>query len=492
MFSNNTIKSSLNAHSVIGLTVGAFLYLICLTGTIAVLEREIERWQQPNIEEFDSMPASGIANAANIYLNETESTPESLYVLLPTEDLPRAHISDAETEWYVTQNGDKLDSPVEGFLHLLVEMHVHLHMGETIGIILVSCFGAMLLALIISGIIAHPKIFKEAFRLKLGGQKRLEQVDIHNRLSVWGLPFHLMMGITGAYFGLVGIMAAIAAVFYFDGDTNKLVETVYGADPVVTAEPVNYISEESIQKSLTHIASLNQNKDHAKVTPIYFVFHKLGSENYFFEIAATHANRLVYSELYRFYANGDYMNYQQLSDGPTGRQIAYSVYRLHFGQFDNSFIKVLYILLGLALTTVSVTGINIWLAKTQQSERVRSIWSGLVWGIPVGLTVTALISILFKITALTDFILATFLTVSIAAFINNEKQTKRTAKLTLSGLLLILVAAHYLLYPNLALTGGSLWINALLVLASALIALSSKGKIENKKAHRSELETGSA
>lgn len=43
--------------------------------------------------------------------------------------------------------------------------------------------------------------------------------------------------------------------------------------------------------------------------------------------------RLVYSEIYRFTLDGEYINHQALSDGPAGRQLAYSVYRLHFGQF---------------------------------------------------------------------------------------------------------------------------------------------------------------
>jgi hypothetical protein len=32
---------------------------------------------------------------------------------------------------------------------------------------------------------AHPRIFKDAFRLRIGGSVRLEQADLHNRLSVW-------------------------------------------------------------------------------------------------------------------------------------------------------------------------------------------------------------------------------------------------------------------------------------------------------------------
>ena len=43
------VRRSLDAHSAIGLVVGAVMYLICLTGTLAVLMESFERWEQPHI-----------------------------------------------------------------------------------------------------------------------------------------------------------------------------------------------------------------------------------------------------------------------------------------------------------------------------------------------------------------------------------------------------------------------------------------------------------
>ena len=42
-------KRSLQSHTWLGLVVSAVMFLICLSGTIAVLHKEFERWEQPNI-----------------------------------------------------------------------------------------------------------------------------------------------------------------------------------------------------------------------------------------------------------------------------------------------------------------------------------------------------------------------------------------------------------------------------------------------------------
>jgi uncharacterized iron-regulated membrane protein len=94
--------------------------------------------------------------------------------------------------------------------------------------IVVSALGAMLVGLVVSGLFAHPRLFRDAFNLRLKGSALLEQVDMHNRLSVWGMPFHLMIVVTGAYFGLALPFLAVAANEFFNGDREAAIEAVFG------------------------------------------------------------------------------------------------------------------------------------------------------------------------------------------------------------------------------------------------------------------------
>lgn len=59
-----------------------------------------------------------------------------------------------------------------------------------------------------------------------------------------------------------------------------------------------------------------------------------------------------------------------------GKQVVYSMYYLHFGHFGGFAVKLIYTILGLALTVVSVTGINIWLARRRHRDALNDLWRG--------------------------------------------------------------------------------------------------------------------
>jgi len=187
--SANFVKQSLNAHSAIGLFIGALLYFICLTGSLAVFFEEFERWEQPTIPEFQDYSAPQIEHAVTHFLDRSETTPETLYVVLPTDAVPRMHIADEQQEWFVKPDGSLTEPPKEGWTLMLKKLHAQLHLPETIGMIIVGIVGVLLCSLILSGLFTHARLFKDAFHFRRGGSIRLAQADLHNRLSVWGTPF---------------------------------------------------------------------------------------------------------------------------------------------------------------------------------------------------------------------------------------------------------------------------------------------------------------
>ena len=389
------VRRSLDAHSAIGLVIGALMYLICLTGTLTVLAESFERWEQPGVSEFYEATPEAVANAVDQYRQRVSETPESLWVVLPVDTLPRMHVADMEQEWWTDSEGYLEEPPTEGWTHMLKALHVHLHLPHNIGLILVSAAGAMLIALIVSGLLAHPRLFRDAFKLRRGGARRLEQADLHNRLSVWGLPFHLMIAVTGAFYGLVGLLVVAAAALFYEGDRDALFSDVYGTDPVLEA-PLIQANPAEAMRSLSRIAP--------EATPIYLVIQKMDTRGQFMEIAATQPGRLAYSEMYRFDAAGNYLGSQGLTSGPVGRQFLYSLYRIHFGWFGGHFTRIAWVMLGLALTVVSATGVNIWLARRAKGDWVDDAWAGFVWGSPLALGLSALATLAFGATPLPVFL----------------------------------------------------------------------------------------
>jgi len=455
--SNTMVKQLLQSHSWIGLVVGALMYLICLSGTIVVFFETLERWEQPNIEEYETLSPSAIDLAVEQFLSRVDQVPDSLYVVLPTEALPRAHVSDGDNEWYVDADGMLLDPPVEGWTTMLKSLHINLHLPETLGIILVGILGVMLCGLVVSGIFSHPRILKDAFKFRLFSSTQLAHVDLHNRLSVWGLPFHFMIGLTGAYIGLVGIVIAIAAPIMFQGDRQAVIDEVYGGDPVVN-QPVVDIR---IGASLDTLESTAPG-----ATPIYMVFQNLGTTQQFVEIAATLPGRLIYSEIYRFDVQGNSINHQGLSDGPIGRQVAYSVYRLHFGHFDGVWVKVIYLVLGFALTIIAVSGINIWLVKRKYISWLNFAWDGFVWGLPVAMVFSASASLFYPPIAVLGFWSVVIASLVAALMIKNLDTIRSTLQAMLAFGLILLVVCHNILFPFQQLSSISWQVNTVfLVLA---------------------------
>jgi uncharacterized iron-regulated membrane protein len=382
--SPHTVKSSLKSHSYIALWFSALLYLICISGAIAVFFEEFERLEQPSINEYSKFPAENIQPAIDQYIQRIGNIPKATYIVLPTEGFPRTHITDGIDEWYVNQDGsfsNRVSSPWTG---MLKDLHTSLHLPHIIGMTLVGFFGIVLFSLIVSGIFSHPKLFKDAFFLRRTRSNQLKNTDWHNRLSVWGLPFHLMIAITGSFIGLSSVLISITALGFFNNDTQAVVDAIYGDEPVLEGTG-NKIDYPEAFRQLQIEAPLAE--------AIYLVVHNMGDKNQLLEIAATLPNRLIYSEMYVFEENGEFIEKQGMSDGPAGRQISYSTYRLHFGHFDNFWIKPFYFLMGLMLSLMAVFGMNIWFARRAHRSWINHAWQGWVWGIPIALMISAITSL---------------------------------------------------------------------------------------------------
>lgn len=463
------VKTMLSGHSQIGLIVGALMYLICLTGSLAVFFEEFERWEQPKVEEYHTLASEPIQQAVTEFNQRVNNQALPLYVVLPTNDVPRAHISDGEHEWFVDRDGTLSEPPVEGWTHMLKELHINLHLPQTFGLVLVSILGVMLLKLCISGVLSHPRIIKDAFKLRVGGVAQQQHVDFHNRLSVWGLPFHIMIGLTGAFFGLMGVLMSVAAPAYYDGSQERLLSDIYGADPVLeqSAGQLNF------QRALD---SLQQQSPNA--TPIYLVVHQRNKSGQYIEIAATLPGRLIYSEMFRFTQEGEYINHQGLSDGATGRQILYSVYRLHFGHFGHFGLKVFYFLLGLALAYIAVSGINIWLSKRGGQDRINWIWSACVWGMPLALSISAA-GALLAFSPIWVFLLALNSSVVFCLFVKDSGASDIYLRKALGGSLLLLTGIYYIrFYADMSFLSVS--VNLVLMVA-AIFLLAMKNKLASGK-----------
>lgn len=470
---DSIVKKSLDSHSWIGLLVSVLMYIICLTGTLCVFYPEFQRWEKASIEESPILNVAALENALNSAISDSSIVTSHMYAYLPTDDRPFLSVANEEHDWYIDSKGNLTGLVESKWTDFLINMHVYLTIPSSLAIILVSTLGAMLCALIMSGLFAHPRIFKDAFKLRLGSGSLLQQVDIHNRLSVWGVPFYFLIAITGAYFGLVlPLLGAVSAV---TGEDPLVIQaTVFGEEPRVNvAGPLNL---EAAFREMSEIAP--------EAEPFRLIVHNAGQSSQFFEIMASHSQRLIYSENYRFNAAGNYLGKVGFSDGEVGRQIVYSMYDLHFGHFAGYISKFIYGLLGLSLTVVSVTGINIWLRRRNNRDQINQLWVGVVWGVPLSLLIGMLTGLALDFVSVLLFWLSFFAALTFSVIVREELRSKNYLQIANVTLLTMVLGAHVTIFGSAAFAGAPLIIN-LILFSYMLTILITMWRTESNQVNKS-------
>ena len=386
--SKDTVRKAISAHSAIGLVCCALLYLICATGTAIVLYEEWQRFEQRDAPEMTAIaPAAIQRGIENVLATESDGPATThLYVHLPTEDLPRTTITTDTQAVHIDESGSIAMPEENAWAEFLLALHYRLNLPAVIGMSLVGLFGAMLVALTISGVAAHPRIFRDAFRLRARRGDDVATLDWHNRLAVWTIPFALAIALTGAMTGLFYISGSGLAASAYGGDSEAALAPVFGAEPEGDATPAPI-------PNVTPMLSFME-REYPEARPYYVILHDPGTAGQHMQIVAEHPRRLIFGEYYAFSGDGEFHGTAGMADGTVGQQLAASTYNLHFGNYGGLPVKIAYILFGLAMTIVVATGTFIWLDKRDRAGKpstyLRASWWGLVMGVPVGIAATLL------------------------------------------------------------------------------------------------------
>ncbi|MWV26384.1 PepSY-associated TM helix domain-containing protein [Aurantiacibacter rhizosphaerae] len=384
----STVKRGLSAHAALGLIGGALLYLVCLTGTVLVLYEEWQRFEQPDAPEMSEISPAAVQRAVESVLAAEDEPTTHLYVHMPTAELPRTTITTDTQAVHIDAGGSAVLPEENAWSEFLYALHYTLNLPMIVGITIVGLLGAMMLALAITGVIALPRIFRDAFRLRSRKTGGIAMADWHNRLSVWTLPFTLAIGLTGAAIGLAIASAYGVAMASYDGDTDALFASLFGDEPEMASATSTAVPDVA--------GVLNYMSDtYPEVEVTYAILHDPGTTGQHVQIVGEHSRRLIFGEYYNFTADGAIVGTAGLSDGSPGQQAAASTYNLHFGNYGGLIVKIAYIAFGLAMTVVCATGTFIWLGKRRrrgiQEPRLRAAWHGVVWGAPAALGLTLIV-----------------------------------------------------------------------------------------------------
>ncbi len=381
------VQAMLAGHSALGLAFAALIYVVCISGTIAVFLHELRRWETPQGPVVESVTPE-VVNVAlgNLYARALEADAvHDMYLYAPSALTPWFggsyfdHDSDRHGEFLFDASGAIAGAPHAPVTDFLVTLHVNLHLPSTFGLFLVGLTGVALLSSLISGILSHPRVFRDAFALRWGGSRRLQEADLHNRLSVWGLPFHVVVSLTGALLGLSTLVIGLLAMAAYDGDTEKAFAAILGPMPVEneTAAPMPDI--------VALMAQVHARAPGAVLDSV--LIQHAATQGQMTGLQAASPGHLALGERYYFDATGAFVADAGQEGGSIGQQILGALQPLHFGWFGGLWIKLAYGLLGLALTVITTSGVMIWLARRRDKGRPapgwERVWAAMVWSQPL-------------------------------------------------------------------------------------------------------------
>lgn len=356
-------------HTWFGLFAGGLLFVIFWTGTLAVFDREIDRWMMPDTRKAEAVEISVdklvpvaqqlVPDARNWTITlPDERTPVAQIMATPADGAPVSRYVDPATLELLpdqgTLGGERFFYPYH------FSLHIH---AFGIGLILCALAAVIMVALCISGIIIHRKIFTDFFTLRIVRKPQRTTLDLHNLSGVLALPFHLMIAFTGvAIFTYTYLPSAQMVVFA--GDPAAASGGWFGRP--ATGEPGG------------PLVSLDMVRDKAAARwggdrpDVLRVFHP-GDANAYVEVQRPSGHTISYRSGTRAWFDGTSGEF--LAATPyTATTAAYEfLYGIHAIQFDHWTLRWLYFLSGLAGCILIASGMLFW----AQSRRKRHEKQGL-------------------------------------------------------------------------------------------------------------------
>ncbi|MXO65918.1 PepSY-associated TM helix domain-containing protein [Altericroceibacterium endophyticum] len=399
LFSKGWVSAVLAGHSALGLAFSAAIYLICLTGSVVVFVEELERWEQPTAPKVVSVSPEVIDEGlAALREMGPKDAVRSVSATLPSAANPHFVLSARSGDrlnsgsWFADTSGQPVMKVRHDVSDFLVGLHINLHLPYGIGTVIVGLAGMALLALVISGILAHPRIIKDAFRLRSGGSARLSQADLHNRIGTWGLPFHLIMAFTAAFLGVFLIALGSVAATTYQGDMTKAFSDLTGPSARGAADAPR---TDPVPPSASFIAAATEGVPGFTVQSVSI--QQPGAKEQRIGIGLHDPRGLPLRESVLYDSKGNKVFGSDVAKRSFAQQVIFAIQPLHFGWFGGGFVKLAYGLLGLSMCSITATGIQIWLTRRRDKGRpapiMERLWAATIWGQPLALTLAAIPSL---------------------------------------------------------------------------------------------------
>lgn len=359
LVTNRKIKNVFyKLHLYVGLTLGAVITLICLTGALVVYKPELEklsikelafvtpmhqqlplqtlldnvRWEYPN-HKIDNMVLYGGEDAAVSFRTTRPNVKGRVQV-------------------YVNPYTGRVlgaDTYSAKLMQWLYDFHVNLLAGR-IGLTCVAILGFVFLFILISGLLIAPT--SNMFAWKKSASAKFILFKIHNVLGIFTAIFLMIIAFTGGYYGFKKEYQSLFSTL-FNGESLAI------SPRIEPTQPIHWMSLDTILK--TAQTAFPEGK------PTMIFFPK--SEDAVFSVRMKTVGdyeRTGSNHVYIHPTTGHLVKTNLWKDKPTAEKMVRSMYFIHFGTFWGHFSRALWVLLGLCVPVLYFTGFYLWIKKLRK------------------------------------------------------------------------------------------------------------------------------
>jgi len=368
-------------HTWAGVALGGLLFAIFWMGTLSVFDREIDRWMAPMTRlAVTDEPFSVDALRASYEAAAAAKAP-FWFATLPTERDPAIQATWREGERSVVHvidpaTGAALPDPgTWAGTRFLYPFHYMLHVK--LGYWIVGAAAMAMLALCVSGVVIHRKIFIDFFTFRVDRKPRRLVLDLHNVTGVLGLPFHFVITLSGVII-FFGVYFPGTMQFAYQGEPRAFAREAYGIyDRLKLGKP-------------GELASLDMMTDEARrlwkgQMPRYLFVRNPGDAAAVMQLARPGVDRVAGSQDVAYFdaATGALLHQRTPPQPVLAAQRFIS--GLHLIQFRHWTLRWVYFGLGLMGCVLIATGYLFWLeSRKKRDERLEPAGVRLVEGLTIG------------------------------------------------------------------------------------------------------------
>ena len=366
----NWRKTLFRLHGWIGLNFGLLLFVICLSGTVATLSYEIDRWIDPaqQVEPqdapvdwtamHDAVAAAfpdgqnlGIYAPGSAYMAMQEHAAAVAYVSVPDGQVRKVYLNPYTGE----VQGDTSFFNTQRFFRTF---HRRLFDGNR-GIVLVTLMGLPLLISALAGWFFYKGWIRQMLTLRWSRGRRLRWSDLHKGAGIWGLLFTLLIALTSIFYLVeVGFQAADE----YDTLLPKPLPQVDEATlPAFGPQPDLLPVDAYVRAATDALPGLTVHAVRMPRSP--------GDAVYVDGQAGNILTRDRADKVHLHPFTGEVLGVQQTSDLGVVPFITDAVDPLHFGYFGGFWTKVLWCVLGLMLSFSILSGTYLWVVRSQPRQR---------------------------------------------------------------------------------------------------------------------------